>query len=304
MSGISTNRSDITLPSEISAEILQKTQQASAIMQLARNIGLPGRGLTIPVITGDPTASWVSETDEKPVSNPSLSTKLMEGYTLAVIVPFSNQFRRDARALYDALVSRLPNALGLKFDQTVVGAVAKPGANFDNFAGCTAQSLIATVSPAHTVYDALVASFTDIAESGYALDGFGLSPAAQGILLGAVDSDGRPLFINSAADGAIPRILGARTLMSRGLYKSGQAAGASDSGTPAVIGVAGDWTQAMYGIVEGVNVSISDQATLTVGTTTINLWQRNMFAVRAEIEVGFRAQTDAFNLLTGSVPQA
>lgn len=304
MSGISTNRSDITLPSEISAEILQKTQQASAIMQLARNIGLPGRGLTIPVITGDPTASWVSETDEKPVSNPSLSTKLMEGYTLAVIVPFSNQFRRDARALYDALVSRLPNALGLKFDQTVVGAVAKPGANFDNFAGCTAQSLIATVSPAHTVYDALVASFTDIAESGYALDGFGLSPAAQGILLGAVDSDGRPLFINSAADGAIPRILGARTLMSRGLYKSGQAAGASDSGTPAVIGVAGDWTQAMYGIVEGVNVSISDQATLTVGTTTINLWQRNMFAVRAEIEVGFRAQTAAFNLLTGAVPQA
>lgn len=304
MSGISTNRSDITLPSEISAEILQKTQQASAIMQLARNIGLPGRGLTIPVITGDPTASWVSETDEKPVSNPSLSTKLMEGYTLAVIVPFSNQFRRDARALYDALVSRLPNALGLKFDQTVVGAVAKPGANFDNFAGCTAQSLIATVSPAHTVYDALVASFTDIAESGFALDGFGLSPAAQGILLGAVDSDGRPLFINSAADGAIPRILGARTLMSRGLYKSGQAAGASDSGTPAVIGVAGDWTQAMYGIVEGVNVSISDQATLTVGTTTINLWQRNMFAVRAEIEVGFRAQTDAFNLLTGAVPQA
>lgn len=304
MPGISTNRSDITLPSEVSAEILQKTQQASAIMQLARNIGLPGRGLTIPVITGDPTASWVSETDEKPVSNPSLSTKLMEGYTLAVIVPFSNQFRRDARALYDALVSRLPNALGLKFDRTVIGAVAKPGANFDNFAGCTAQSLIATVSPAHTVYDALVASFTDIAESGYALDGFGLSPGAQGILLGAVDSDGRPLFINSAADGAIPRILGARTLMSRGLYKSGQAAGASDSGTPAVIGVAGDWTQAMYGIVEGVNLSISDQATLTVGTTTINLWQRNMFAVRAEIEVGFRAQTAAFNLLTGSIPQA
>ena len=304
MSGISTNRSDITLPSEISAEILQKTQQASAIMQLARQVSLPGRGLTIPVITGDPTASWVSETAAKPVSNPSLSTKLMEGYTLAVIVPFSNQFRRDARALYNALVSRLPNALGLKFDQTVVGAVAKPGANFDNFAGCTAQSLIATVSPAHTVYDALVASFTDIAESGYALDGFGLSPAAQGILLGAVDSDGRPLFINSAADGAIPRILGARTLMSRGLYKSGQAAGASDSGTPAVIGVAGDWTQAMYGIVEGVNVSISDQATLTVGTTTINLWQRNMFAVRAEIEVGFRAQTAAFNLLTGAVPQA
>ena len=136
MSGISTNRTDITLPSEISQEIMQKTQDASAIMRLARSVTLPGRGLTIPVITSDPNASWVAETDEKPVSNPGLSTKLMEAYTLAVIVPFSKQFLRDARALYDALIARLPGALALKFDQTVMGAVAKPGANFDNFAGC------------------------------------------------------------------------------------------------------------------------------------------------------------------------
>lgn len=302
MSGISTNRSDITLPSEVSSEILQKTQQASAVMQLARAVSLPGRGLTIPVITGDPEASWVAETDEKPVSNPNLSTKLMEAYTLAVIVPFSRQFLRDARALYDALIARLPNALGLQFDKTVIGATAKPGANFDNFAGCTVQSIVASVG--HTAYDGLVAAFTDIAESGYALDGFGLSPAAQGILLGATDSDGRPLFVNSVADGAIPRILSARTLMSRGLYKAGSAAAGSTPAVPAIVGVGGDWTQALYGVVEGVNVSVADQATLTVGTTTINLWQRNMIAIRAEIEVGFRAQTAAFNLLTGAAPEA
>ena len=302
MPGISTNSGDISLPSEVSQEILQKTQEASAIMNLARPVTLPGRGLTIPMITGDPEAAWVAETDPKPASNPTLSTKLMEGYVLAVIVPFSNKFRRDARALYDAIVARLPGALALRFDQTVIGSVAKPGANFDNLAACTAQSLIATVG--HTAYDALVAAYTDIAVAGYGLDGFALSPTAQGILLGAVDNDGRPLFVNSAADGAIPRILGARTYASRGLYKSGQAAGDSSSGSPAIVGVAGDWRQAMYGMVEGVNVSISDQATLTVGTQQINLWQRNMFAVRAEIECGFRCDTTAFNLLTGATPVA
>ena len=302
MSGISTNRTNITLPSEISQEIMQKTQDASAIMRLARSVTLPGRGLTIPVITSDPSASWVAETDEKPVSNPGLSTKLMEAYTLAVIVPFSKQFLRDARALYDALIARLPGALALKFDQTVMGAVAKPGANFDNFAGCTAQSLVA--SAGHTAYDALVAAFGDIADGGFMLDGFGLSPAAQGILLGSTDSDGRPLFVNSVAEGAIPRILGARAEMGRGLYKSGQAAAGSSSGTPASVGVAGDWSQAMYGVVEGVQIDLSEEATLTSGTTTINLWQRNMVAIRAEIEVGFRADTSAFNLLTGAIPQA
>ena len=35
-----------------------------------------------------------------------------------------------------------------------------------------------------------------------------------------------------------------------------------------------------------------------------NLWQQNMIAVRAEIEIGFRAVADAFNLLTGAVPQS
>ena len=302
MSGISTNRTDITLPSEVSSEIMQKVQEASAIMQLARSVTLPGRGLTIPVITSDPSASWVAETDEKPVANPGLSTKLMDAYTLAVIVPFSNQFLRDARALYDALIARLPGALALKFDQTVMGAADKPGANFDNFAAVTAQSLIATQG--HTAYDALVAAFADVANGGFALDGFGLSPAAQGILLGATDSTGRPLFVNSVADGAIPRILGARAMMGRGLYKAGVAPVGTGAGTPASIGVAGDWSQAMYGVVEGVKIDVSDQATLTSGTTQINLWQRNMVAVRAEIEVGFRANTSAFNLLTGAVPQS
>lgn len=302
MSGISTNRTDITLPSEVSSEIMQKVQESSAIMQLARSVTLPGRGLTIPVITSDPSASWVAETDEKPVANPGLSTKLMDAYTLAVIVPFSNQFLRDARALYDALIARLPGALALKFDQTVMGAADKPGTNFDNFAACTAQSLIATQG--HTAYDALVAAFADVANGGFALDGFGLSPAAQGILLGAVDSTGRPLFVNSVAEGAIPRILGARAMMGRGLYKAGAAPVGTGAGTPASIGVAGDWSQAMYGVVEGVKIDVSDQATLTSGTTQINLWQRNMVAVRAEIEVGFRANTSAFNLLTGAIPQS
>ena len=304
MSGIPTNRTDITLPADVSQEILQKMQTASAVMTLGRQIPLPGRGVSIPVITGDPAAAWVDETDPKPVSNPSLSTKIMTAYKLAVIEPFSNEFRRDARALYDALIARLPLVLATAFDQTVIGAKAAPGANFDNLAAATVQSLKPT-APA-TVYGNLVAAFTDIADHGGLLNGFALSPSADGILLGTVDDDGRPLFINSAADGAVPRILNARTVSSRGMYKAGTAAAGTDPGEAALVGVAGDWTQALWGTVEGVRIDISDQATLTyqsgTDTVTINLWQRNMFAVRAEIEVGFRCNVDVFNVLSGAIP--
>ena len=303
MPGIQTNRSNITLPTEISSEILAKTQEASAIMRLARHIPLPGRGLTIPVIAADAEADWVAETGRKPVSNPSLSTKLMTPYKLATILPFSKEFMRDNKMLYDELVRRGPNALSRKFDQTVLGAVSKPGDNFDNFASCTAQSLIATSDA--SLYDGLVAAVTDIATHGGILDGWALSPQAKGLLLGAVDSTGRPLFIDSTADGAIPRLLGVPTYASKGVYKAGAA---GSPGTPAIVGIAGDWTQALYGTVEGVTVSFSDQATLTTGSGTseesFNLWQHNMVAVMFEIEVGFRADTSVFNLLTGAVPSA
>jgi hypothetical protein len=72
------------------------------------------------------------------------------------------------------------------------------------------------------------------------------------------------------------------------MYKAGT------SGADDIVGVAGDWTQAVYGTVEGVQIKLSEEA--TVGN--INLFEQNMVAIRAEIEIGFRADTDCFNLLT------
>lgn len=288
-SGTATNRTNITLPVGVSNEIMQKTQEASAIMSLARQIALPGNGAAINVITSDPEASWVGETSAKPVSNPGVDTKIMRAYKLAVIVPFSNEFKRDVAALYDALVQRLPGALAAKFDATVFGTGSKPGSDFDNFASCTAQSL------ASDAYAGLVAADTDIALHGGILNGFAISPQMKGILLAATDKNDRPLFINNVSEGAVPMILGAKTVISKGAFVSG---------TPKTVGIAGDWTQAMYGTVEGVKIDYSQDATLDLGGgSVINLFQQNMFAVRAEIEVGFRADTSLFNKLTAtSVP--
>ncbi|MBQ1294058.1 MAG: phage major capsid protein [Clostridiales bacterium] len=286
MSGIQTNRTNIDLPVDVSAEIIQKTQEGSAVMQLARQIALPGRGLSIPVITSDPEAAWVDETDNKPVSNPGLDSKTMRGYKLAVIVPFSNQFRRDAAALYDALVERLPGVLGAKFDSTVFGATQAPGDDFDTFASVNAHSL------ASDVYQGLVDADTDIALNGGITNGYVISPQGKGILLGATDDNKRPLFINNVAEGAVPMILGSRVQLSKGAYVAG---------SPSTVGFAGDWTKALYGIVEGVDISFSSDASLTLANgTTINLFQRNMFAVRAEIEVGFVADTSVFTKITAS----
>ena len=144
-SGVPTNRTNIDLPASVSNEILQKVQESSKVMRLARQITLPGSGAAINVLLSDPEAAWAGETEKKAVSNPQVATKILRGYTLSVIVPFSNQFRRDASALYNAIVEKLPDALGRKFDQTVFGFVTKPGDDFDSFASVTAQSLASDV---------------------------------------------------------------------------------------------------------------------------------------------------------------
>lgn len=298
MSGINTNRTNIELPGEVSAEIIQKTQEESAVMRLARKVNLPGRGVTIPMITGDPEAGWVEETGKKPVSNPSLDKKVMKPYKLAVIVPFSDEFARDYRALYDALVERIPGALAKKYDGTVFHGVT-PGTGFEVLTNCTAQSIDTNASGEGGFYKALVAADTDIAVHDGDINGFAFSPQARGEMLSALDKDGRPIFINNVAEGAIPRLIGQPVYYSRGLYAAGNAASGSGSGAiaakPDVLGFAGDWTKAMYGTVEGVKVDISNQTTLTIGTGTVNLWEQNMFAVKAEIEVGFIADANCFN---------
>lgn len=281
------NDANIVLPHEVSNEVLGKAQEASAAMRLATQVSLPGNGKTIPLITTEATASFVDEGEEKPVSNPGFNNKKIGAHTIAVIVPFSNQFRRDGEALYAEAVKRLPNALARKFDSAVFAGGSDLPSDFDTLADAQVVSLTADA------YAGLVEADADIADEGYLVSGWALAPQARRTLLTAVDGNGRPLFVNSAAEGAVPMLLGAPTYSTKAVYVAGEEEAESQ------IGFAGDWTQAFYGVVDGISLSISDQATLTTGEGTINLWQRNMFAVRAEFEVGFAvADLSAFRALS------
>lgn len=295
-----TYRGNIEMPPEVAREVIQKMQDASAIMKLAQKVNLPGDGKKFPMITGDPEAAWVAETGMKPVSNPTLSSKTMIPYEIAVIVPFSEQFVRDRDVLYKAVVERIPGALAKVFDQTVAGAVDAPGENFDTFASATAQEL---VSDTATAYAALAAAYADIAENGGEMNGIAMAPSGKAILLQQTDTLGHPLFTPGVGSAGVYAPLGAPITTSRGIFVEGEAAEGTDAGTPDVVGIAGDWTKAFWGTVEGMKIKILDQATLKSGTdTTIYLAQQDMIAVRAKIEIGFVADTSVFNRLLGAIP--
>lgn len=278
----------LQLTPQQSSEIWAATVENSAVMRLAQRVSLPGSGISIPIITGDPVADFVAETAEKPVSESTFGTKVMTPYKIAVIELFSNEFKRDFAALYRELVRRLPYAIGAKFDATVFHGTA-PGTGFDVLTAATAVGIGGTGT-----YGKLVTAYTTVGAAGR-LNGWAISPQGEGILLSATDQAGRPLLIDSINnDRAVSRLLGADVEVSKQVYKAGTGSGAVN-----VVGFAGDWTQARYGVVDGINVAISEEATINTGTEQVNLWQRNMFAVRAEAEVGFIVKdADAFVKLT------
>lgn len=276
MADLNRGSGSIVLPEAVSSEILGKVLETSVIQRAARRIDLPGRGTAVNVVTGEPTAAWVGETESKPVSNGTASTKVLRPYKLAVIETFSNEFRRDLPALYNALASRLPNALAKKFDSTVFHGTV-PGSDFDSLASSGYIDL---------TYDGLIAGLSAIGGNGYDTNGYIISPQGEATLLSLKDLDERPLFLGSnlQAEGSVGSILGRPVFKSQAAYLDA---------TNDILGFTGDWTQAIWGQVDDVTVKISDQATLTSGETTINLFQQNMFAVLAEIEVGFRVSDSA-----------
>lgn len=264
----------LVLPSDVLDEVWQNTIEASFIMNHARRMTIPGTGVKVNIITGDPEPAWVGETEEKTVDTPTFSNKTMTPYKMAVIVPFSNEFRRDMSTLYDAVVSRIPAALARKFDSTVFFGDA-PGAGFDTLASAAAVDLQA--APA----DAINGAITDIGVAGGTANAIGLAPQGYGILTGAKNTDGSLTFGGSYNTSGQITPFGLPVTVTSAAYKAGSSAANT-------VGFIGDWNKAIYGVVEDITIKYSDQATLNDGnSTTINLWQRNMFAVLAEMEVGF-----------------
>ena len=282
---ISRKTTNVIFDPEVSNEIITKAIDESAIMQLAPKMEIAGNGKKYQTITGDPVPEWVGETEVKPVGKFDFGTKEVEPYKMALIVPFSDEFRRDKQALYNECINRLPKLFGKKFDATVMGSTA-PGQNFDVLGGVQAVSL--TPAQGKTLYDQFVAVDQLIGNADGIMNGIALAPQGRSVVLGATDSTGHPLFTAGVQSGTVNPILGANVSVKKGVYVAGTS---GNPGTPAVLGLAGDFDNCAWGAVNSIQGAISDQATLTytdgAETVTLNLWQRNMFAVRFEIELAF-----------------
>jgi HK97 family phage major capsid protein len=283
-SGIGTD----VMPRTIAASIFEKTERASVVQQIAQEQPLTGTGVAIPVITGRPSAGWVSEAGRKPVSDMTLGTKLLDPKKLAVIVPFSKEYLRDTPANFNVLNMLRPKiaeAFAMSFDAAAIKGTSTPFSTYI-YQTTNAVEVGTNAAAAGGLYSDLVAGFGTIADEGkqYRADTIVFDETFETKVLSAVDTAGRPLFVQDVINdgGPVGRIAG------RPVYYSSQA---TTGATQQNRGFAVDSSQLAYGVAEDIVFDISREASIVLadGTTMLHLWQNNLVALLAETELAFVA---------------
>jgi HK97 family phage major capsid protein len=262
----------------------------SVVQRLARQIPLGARGVSIPVVTGRMSAGWVAEGGAKPVSNGALGLKTMDPKKLAAIAVVSAEVVRANPGGYMSLIrEQVAEAIAIAFDMAAMHDMGPDGTAgggpFTTYLDQTTKAVEIGTATQGTggIHADLVAGLTLLVNDGKRATGFGLDDRMEPLLLGAVDTTGRPLYIDlptddtSAAIARPGRLLGRPSYMGEGIYET-----VND-----VMAYGGDWTQAAWGSVGGITYDVSTEATVTLDGTLTSLWEHNLVAVRAEAEFGF-----------------
>lgn len=279
---------DDLMPRDISEFVFEKAAKESAMMQVARKIPLPGNGVAIPVVTGKPSAGWVSEAGRKPVSDATVGTKTMDPKKLAVIVPFSKEYLRDERIdLFEMIKPMIAEAFALSFDAAAIKGTSTPFSAYI-YQTTNASELGTTTQANGGVYGDFVAALGSVAdETGkdYRVDNWILDQRAETKILAATDTTGRALFAPGGTGASLQQFGAAGSLLGRPLYYTSQAYNA----TGQIQGFGLDSSQYVFGVASDLAYDISDQASIVLadGTTRLDLWQNNLVALLAEAELGF-----------------
>lgn len=285
------------VPKEEGTLVLKQFMQQSAVTRLAKYEPMTKPEKKFTYLASGPGAYWVGEGEKIQTSKATWLTATMTSKKLGVIIPVSKEFLRyTVSDFFTQMRPAIAEAFAIKFDQAALFGVGSPfGAGVSVFerAGTAGNSLAR--DDAASLYDQLNALIALVEDSDKDVNGFTTIRKFRQTLRGAKDSHGDPIF-NDATAGATSQVLG---------QPIGYVDAKSWDYTKALL-LAADWNMARYGIPQGMEYKISEDATLTtvVGADTepINLFERDMFALRVTQQVGFMTLADdGFAALTPDV---
>ena len=300
-----TDASTYLLPDEMSKEIIEALPTTSACMKMMKQLPpLNAKTLKIPMINAFPTAYWVDEvaasmgaTNTKQTTDMSWSGVTMYVEEAAVIVPVPESVIEDMASqnfdLWGMVKPRLVEALGKLVDQAILydsGGDYAPAAWPDGIvtqaiANSNSIDVSASVGSGLDFADMAGAILADnglyslVEQDGYLVNGAMASISMMGKLRGLRASDGQFLFMQDMKESNAYRVGGVPiSFPNNGAF------------LPATsLMVAGDWSQAVYGIRRDITWKVATEATIhnSSGTPIYNLFQNDMVALRMTMRMGW-----------------
>ncbi len=273
------------LEPEMAKDYFAEAEKTSIVQQIAQKIPMGPTGKIIPHWTGDVTASWIGEGDQKPITKGGMNKRDVKPAKIATIfVASAETVRANPGNYLGQMRTKVGTAIAKAFDAAVLHGTSTP---FGAFVDQTSK-VVSMADPGGagnntlTAYDAIAVMGLDklvnpTAGAKHKWLATLIDDTAEPILNGAKDLNGRPLFVESTYDQLTTpyrsgRIVGRPTIL------SDQVA----NGT--TVGYMGDFSQILWGQVGGLSYDVSQEATLEIDGELVSLWQHNLVAVRVEAE--------------------
>ncbi|WP_259425322.1 phage major capsid protein [Bacillus velezensis] len=282
------------VPTEQGTLVLKEFMTQSAVTKLAKyeEMSKPEKEFTY--LASGPGAYWVGEGERIQTSKAQWLTAKMISKKLGVIIPVSKEFLRySVTDFFTQMRPAIAEAFAIKFDQAALFGVDSPfGKGVSVFEKIKESGNAIALNSLGNLYDELSGVMALVEDADKDVNGFTTTRRFRQKLRGTKDGNGLPIF-NDATGGATQQALG---------LPIGYVDSKSWDYEKAAL-LAADWNYTRYGIPQGMEYKISEDATLTTivdaDGNPINLYERDMVALRVTQQVGFMTLTDdAFAAIT------
>lgn len=282
-----------SIPTQFATEMIGEVVQNSAVMQLAQAEEMTAPKKEITYLADGPGAYWVGEAERIQTSKATWLSAEMEAKKIAVILPVSKEFLRySVTDFFNMIRPKIAEAFYTKFDQAALFGTNSPyAAGHSILAAAEEAGNTVPLDETESLYTQLNGLMGLVEDNEIDPDGIATVRSMKSKFRGELDSTGRPIY--AKGDGTAPDdILGLPLA-----YVNGK----SFDKTKAVA-MLGDWDYARFGVLQDFEYSVSEDATLTTmvdeAGNPINLFERDMFALRVTMHVAFMVLKDeAFAVL-------
>ena len=286
-----------SIPKNISDAIITDAKHGSAIMKLAKAVPMTKPEEEFTYMTGI-GAYWVDEAERIQTSKPSFVKAKMRAHKMAVIIPTTKEnLKHSISNFFELMKPEILEAFHKQFDVATFSGVNSPF-SWNILKSATDSSQL--VGESTNKYDDFNKAMGMIEDHDMDANAIATIRSQKQVYRGTKDKNDMPIF-NTPGAGAPDEVLGLPLAYThKGAF-----------GNNSIKELVGNWDQAYYGILDGVEYEILTEATLTTvedqDGKPLNLAERDMVALKATFSPAFMIVKDeAFAAIkpAAEVPEA